>query len=95
MFWFGGPQAAPLLQLWRTIEQDRKKGWKIIASFGPVLLLGAIFRMITGPQAVERAGRKLGLKAALVPMPQAEACIDVDKPSDVEQVEAILAKRVT
>lgn len=93
LFWFGGPQAKPLLQLWRTIEQDRKKGWKIIASFGPALLLGAVFRLITGPQAVERAGRKLGLKAALVPMPQADACIDVDKPSDVEQVEAILASR--
>lgn len=93
LFWFGGPKAKPLLELWRGIEQDRKKGWKIIASFGPALLLGAALRFITGPEAVERAGRKLGLKAALVPMPQAEACIDVDKPSDVEQVEAILAAK--
>ncbi len=90
LFWFAGPQVRPLLDLWGGIEQDRKKGWKIIASFGPVLLLGAALRLLTGPEAVERAGRKLGLRAALVPMPQAEACIDVDKPSDVEQVEAIL-----
>lgn len=93
LFWFSGPKARPLLELWRGIEQDRKKGWKIIASFGPTLLLGAALRLITGPEAVARAGRKLGLNAALVPMPQAEACIDVDKPSDVEQVEAILAKK--
>lgn len=93
LFWFGGPKAKPLLDLWRGVEQDRKKGWKIIASFGPALLLGAALRLITGPEAVERAGRKLGLKAALVPMPQAEACIDVDKPLDVEQVEAILAAK--
>lgn len=93
LFWLGGIQAKPLLELWRGIEQDRKKGWKIIASFGPVLLIGALLRLITGPEAVERAGRKLGLKTALVPMPQAEACIDVDKISDVEQVEAILAAR--
>lgn len=93
LFWFGGPQAKPLLDLWRGIEQDRKKGWKIMASFGPALLLGAALRLITGPQAVARAGAKLGLKAALVPMPQAEACIDVDKPSDVTQVEEILAAR--
>lgn len=93
LFWFGGAQAKPLLDLWRGIEQDRKKGWKIIASFGPVLLLGAALRLVTGPDAVARAGRKLGLDAKLVAMPQAEACIDVDKPSDVDQVEAILAAR--
>ena len=94
LFWFGGPKAKPLLDLWRGIEQDRKKGWKVIASFGPVLLLGAALRLITGPDAVARAGRKLGLDAKLVAMPQAEACIDVDKPADVDQVEAILAMRV-
>lgn len=94
LFWFGGPNAKPLIDLWRGIEQDRKKGWKIIASFGPVLLLGAALRLVTGPEAVARAGRKLGLDAKLVAMPQAEACIDVDKPSDVDQVEAILAARV-
>ncbi len=91
LFWFAGPKVKPLLDLWRGVEQDRKKGWKIIASFGPVLLAQAALGLITGPQAVAKAGRKLGLDAALVPMPQAEACIDVDKPSDVEQVEAILA----
>lgn len=94
LFWFSGPKAKPLLELWRGIEQDRKKGWKVIASFGPALLLGAALRLITGPDAVARAGRKLGLDAVLVPMPQAEACIDVDKVSDVEQVEAILGRTV-
>lgn len=91
LFWFGGPQVKPLLDIWRGVEQDRKKGWKIIASFGPALLLGAAFRLLTGPDAVARAGKKLGLNAALVPMPQAEACIDVDKVSDVDLVETILA----
>lgn len=93
LFWFGNDRVMPLLDLWREVEQDRKRGMKIVGAFGLLLLLGALLRLLTIHQAVYRAGRRHGLSARVVPMPQPEACIDVDKPQDRELVEAILTGR--
>lgn len=93
LFWLGGSNAKRALQKWREVEQDRKKGWKIALSFGPILLLGAALRLLTIHQAMARAGRRLGVDARSVPLPVAEACIDADKPEDVVLIERILAKR--
>ena len=38
-----------------------------------------------------QVSQQLGFTAAAVPMPFAEAAIDVDKPADLELVEEILA----
>ena len=44
-------------------------------------------------QAMRRVSRVMGCEARAVPLPFAEAAIDVDKPADLALVEAILAKR--
>jgi GTP:adenosylcobinamide-phosphate guanylyltransferase len=94
LFWLGGgTKLMPLLEFWQGIESDRKKGWRILTAFGPLLALGALLRLWTMKQAVMRAGMRFELDAVVVPMPQAEACIDVDKPADKELVETILAGR--
>lgn len=93
LFWFANDRVMPLLDLWREVEQDRKKGMKIVGAFGPLLLLGAVLRLLSIHQAVAKAGRRFGVTARVVPMPQPEACIDVDKPQDRELVEAILSGR--
>lgn len=90
LFWFAGPQARPVLNLWQGIERDRKKGRKIIGAFGPVLMLGALLRLLTIDQAVARAGRRLGVTARVVAMDDARACIDADKPDDITLIETIL-----
>ncbi|WP_336959795.1 NTP transferase domain-containing protein [Sphingobium aquiterrae] len=93
LFWLGSDRVRTALALWRTVEQDRKKGWRVIAAFGPLLLLGALLRLYTLAGGVRRAGRRLGLDARLVAMAQAEACIDADKPDDIALIETILASR--
>src|SRR3990167_6475050 len=93
LFWLGSPRARRVLEKWREIEQDRKKGWKIVLAFGPVLLLAAALRLLTAHRAIARAGRRMGLDARIVPMPMAEACIDADKPEDIVLIERILARR--
>jgi len=55
--------------------------------------LRALTRTIGLGAALGRAGKRLGLLARLVPLSDAEAAIDVDKPSDHAQAEEILAKR--
>src|SRR3546814_11386936 len=64
---------------------------KIVAAFGPLLLAGALLRLLTIQQAVLLAGRRFGVKAHIIPMPQPEACIDVDKPEDKDLGESIFA----
>ncbi|MEO0442080.1 MAG: NTP transferase domain-containing protein [Pseudomonadota bacterium] len=93
LFYFGSPQARQILRYWAEVEQDRKKGWKILTIFGPWLLFLAVTRLLTIDQLADRVGQKLGLTIRIVKMAQAEACIDVDKESDLVQVEQILADR--
>ncbi len=95
LFLLGGPQVAPLVEFWKAIEQDRKKGWKIVGAFGPLLLLGALFRMIDIHAFARRVGSRFGLSAKVVQMDAAEACIDADKPADIPVIEAILEARQT
>ncbi len=94
LFWLGSPAALEALAVWRRVEQQRKKARAVLGAFGWGLALLIALRRLTLDQAITRAGRKLGIKARAIVLPFAEACIDVDKPSDHEMAEAILRKRV-
>jgi GTP:adenosylcobinamide-phosphate guanylyltransferase len=87
------PRVSAALALWAEAEQDRKKAWKLFLHFGPWLALRALTRTIGLAAALAQAGIRLGLDARLVPLDDAEAAIDVDKPSDHALAEAILARR--
>ena len=93
MFRLRGRRVLPLLDFWGRIERDRKKGLKIVAAFGPWLLIGALLRLFTIQQGIARAGLRFGLRAKVVPMSEPEACIDADKPADIDLIEAIFAAR--
>ena len=93
IFWIGSDKARRLIALWQEVEQDRKKGWKVLAAFGPLALIGALLRISTLRGGMARIGRRFGLTARLVAMTSPEACIDADKAEDVTLIEAILAAR--
>lgn len=93
LFYLGGPQVLPLVEFWRSLEQDRKKGVKLIGAFGPALLLGAVLRLIDIHSFARRVSGRFGLSARVVSMDAAEACIDADKPADIPVIEAILRDR--
>jgi hypothetical protein len=93
LFWFGSAKARPVIALWQEVEQDRKKGWKILAAFGPLILVGALLRLLGLRSGITRIGRRFGLNARLVAMHKAEACIDADKVEDVNLIEEILRHR--
>jgi GTP:adenosylcobinamide-phosphate guanylyltransferase len=93
LFAFGSPRVLPAIDKWRSVEQDRKKGWRVLAAIGPALLLGAVLRLRTLDQSVAAVGRKLGLNIRAVELSNPVAAIDVDKPEDHTLVEAIIARR--
>lgn len=93
MFAFGNAKAAKAVKLWRSVEQDRKKGWRMIAALGPGALLGAALRIRTLDQTLAAIGKKLGLGIRAVELANPLAAIDVDKPADHDLVTAILQDR--
>lgn len=93
LFLLASRAVRPALLLWRGVEQERKKGWRLILAFGPWLALNVALRRWDVTQAFARAGARLGLRAAPVLLEQAEAGIDVDKPDDHALATRILAAR--
>jgi GTP:adenosylcobinamide-phosphate guanylyltransferase len=93
LFALNTPKAAVAIERWRSIEQDRKKGWRVLAQLGPALFMGAVLRVRDIHQTAAGLGRKLGIVIKPVIMADAVAAIDVDKRSDHQLVEAILAGR--
>ena len=93
LFAFGSAKSARAVNLWRSVEQDRKKGWRVIAALGPAVLLGAALRLSTLDQVFAAVGKRLGLDIRKVEMKDPLAAVDVDKPADHELVTAILEGR--
>jgi GTP:adenosylcobinamide-phosphate guanylyltransferase len=80
------------LEIWSEVERDRKKVRRLLGHFGPLLAVRALTRTITLNGALAAAGRRTGLRAGAVPLPFAEAAIDVDKLEDLRLVERILER---
>ncbi|MFL6750408.1 MAG: nucleotidyltransferase family protein [Sphingomicrobium sp.] len=93
LFAFSSSRAARAVALWRSVEQDRKKGWRMIAALGPALLLGAVLRIRTLDQTLESVGKRLGLVIRKVELSNPLAAVDVDKPADHLLVTAIIEGR--
>jgi GTP:adenosylcobinamide-phosphate guanylyltransferase len=93
LFALPSPKVSPAIQLWRSVEQDRKKGWRLIALVGPVMLAGTLLRLLSIDDVLARLGRKLGLSIKAVRLSNPVAGVDVDKPADHRLAEDILAGR--
>ena len=93
MFLLGSHRVLPALELWRSIEQDRKKAWALLWAFGPLTFLAAAFRLRTIHDTLDRIGRRLGLKIEAVDLSDPLAAVDVDKLQDLKLVESLLAER--
>ncbi len=81
----------PAIELWRSVEQDRKKAWRLISLLGPAVLLAVLLRLVSVDEVVAQLGRKIGLSMRVVRISNPCAGVDVDKPADHTLVEAVLA----
>jgi GTP:adenosylcobinamide-phosphate guanylyltransferase len=91
LFALASPKVRPAVELWRSVEQDRKKAWRVIALLGPGVLIAAALRLVSIDEVLARLGRRLGIKLKAVRLSNPLAGVDVDKPADHTLVEAILA----
>jgi GTP:adenosylcobinamide-phosphate guanylyltransferase len=91
LFVLSSPAVRPAIELWRSVEQDRKKAWRVMSLLGPVTLLSVALRLVSVEEVMAQLGTRLGLSATAVKLTNPLAGVDVDKPADHQLVEAILA----
>ena len=93
LFALTNPRAAVGVERWRAVEQDRKKGWRVLLQMGLPLFLGAVLRVRDLHATARGLSRSLGIRIKGVVMSDPVAAIDVDKPADYSLVNAILDGR--
>lgn len=91
LFYLATPRAAAALALWRQVEADRKRPWRIVRRFGVRPLLRYLRGRMTLAEAVETLGRTVGIEAAAVESAFGLAAVDVDTTADLASVRALIA----
>ena len=82
-------------EFWIRAEQFRKQPWRLARAFGLRALLLFLLRRLDLDQAMRHASRAIGARIHAVPMPFAEAAVDVDTMSDLTLVNEILSERTS
>jgi GTP:adenosylcobinamide-phosphate guanylyltransferase len=93
LFYFRTPASQAAARFWQRVENDRKQPWKLARAFGLANLALFLARRLDLPGAMARASKVIGARVSAVPLPIAEAAVDVDKLEDLELVRSILAAR--
>lgn len=91
LFTLASPRVRPAIELWRSVEQDRKKAWRVISLLGPAMLIAVALRLVSLDTVIAQLSSRLGLAIRAVRLSNPLAGVDVDKPADHSLVEAIIA----
>ena len=86
LFYLANPAASGAITLWKQVETDRKRPWRIIRRLGPGVLLRYLLRRLTLTAAITRLGAFAGARIRIVESGSGLAAIDVDKPADLDLV---------
>lgn len=92
LFYIANEKGLAVIEFWKEAQHLRKQPVKLAR----MIAWGLVFKYITGRLTLDEAfayvSKRLNIKAAPILIPIAEAAIDVDKPSDKDLVERILAE---
>jgi GTP:adenosylcobinamide-phosphate guanylyltransferase len=93
LFALKSPEVRPAVELWRSVEQDRKKAWRVLSLLGPAMLALVSLRLVGLDAVLAKLGGRLGLKVKAVKLANPLAGVDVDKAEDHALAERILEGR--
>ena len=93
LFAFLTPRGRKIAELWRQVEHQRKKPWRIINLLGWTSVLRYLLGKLSLAQALQRVSRRLEINAAAVILPFPEAAVDVDTVSDWKFVEDLIEQK--
>jgi GTP:adenosylcobinamide-phosphate guanylyltransferase len=81
------------LDLWESLIGTRKSPLRQASIIGLGTLFRVFTRSITLDDLVKEVSQRIGIKGRAIVWPQAEACMDVDKPHQLEILREDLAKQ--
>lgn len=90
LFYLSGERALRIIDLWRRVEAERKRPWRMAQILGVGMLLKYVTGRLTLSEGADRLGRLAGVQAAVVTTPYGLAAVDVDKPADLDLVRRIV-----
>jgi GTP:adenosylcobinamide-phosphate guanylyltransferase len=90
LFALGSPAVRPGIELWRSVEQDRKKAWRVMSLLGPAVMLTVALRLVSLDEVLAQLSGRLGLTLKAVRLSNPLAGVDVDKAEDHALAESIL-----
>lgn len=79
-----------VVELWRRLEAQRKRPWRMAGLIGPGTLLRYAAGRLTTADAAARLSRLAGARAAVVPCPFGLCAVDVDTADDLAFVRRLL-----
>lgn len=91
LFHLATPRAGTAIALWREVEANRKKPWRIVRRLSPALLLRYLLGRLSLAAALAQVGRKIGVHIVAVPARSGRMAVDVDKPADLDLVRRLLS----
>ena len=93
LFAFLTPRSRKIANFWRKLESQRKRPWRIFAELGWWPVCKYLFGRLSLQEALARVSARFEMKIGVVVLPFANAAIDVDKESDWQLVQRILAEK--
>lgn len=93
LFYIANKEGCAAIEFWKEAQHFRKEPLKLARKISLPLFWRYFRGKLTLNDALDYASKTLGITATPVLMSQAEAAIDVDKPTDLSLVEIILSKR--
>ena len=93
LFWIANAEGLKAIDFWRDVQHLRKSPFKLARKVGISVGVKYAAGRLSLSGAFAYAAERIGITAAPVLLPFAEAAIDVDKPSDLALVEDILRRR--
>ncbi|MEP3891081.1 MAG: nucleotidyltransferase family protein [Hellea sp.] len=91
LFYIANEKGLAVIEFWKQAQHLRKNPVKLARTVAWGLLLKYLLGRLSLTDAFGYVARRLNITTAPILIPIAEAAIDVDKPSDKELVERILA----
>ncbi len=93
LFYIANPDGMKAIAFWQSVQHLRKNPLKLARKVGVGIGIKYAAGRLSLQGAFDYAADRIGITAAPVLLPFAEAAIDVDKPADLDLVEAILQAR--
>ena len=93
LFYIANGNGLKAIVFWQSVQHLRKSPLKLARKLGIGVGIKYMMGRLTLQGAFDYAANRIGISAAPVLLPFAEAAIDVDKPSDLDLVESILVAR--